>query len=292
MTAKEMVARVLRETAGWEYSVVSIGYPGPVLHNKPAAEPHNLGPGWVGFDFEKAFGRPIKIVNDAAMQALGAYRGGRMLFLGLGTGLGSAVVADGVLLAMELAHLPYKKDRTYEDYLGNRGLKKRGVKKWRKHVNNVVRQLKNALVAEYVVLGGGNARRVDKLPEATIRGRNADAFRGGFLLWEPWEWTASPHGEGAANAPGPRGAVLPSRRQGRGASRVPSPALPARLPRRTQRREARSLRTGSRARPRFPASRGATQSGRGSPRRPGRHKGNDGGKERPRSTRRGGPARP
>lgn len=237
MSAREVVARVRRGTAGWKYSFVSIGYPGPVLRNKPAAEPRNLGPGWVRFDFEKEFGRPVKIVNDAAMQALGAYRGGRMLFLGLGTGLGSALVADGVLLSMELAHLPYRKGRTYEDYLGHRGLQKRGLKKWRKHVARVVGLLKEALVAEYVVLGGGNARRMDKMPEATVRGRNADAFRGGFLLWQPWEWTASPHGDAAAMESGLEGALVRGRRQGRATSRRWPLPLTGRTPRGTERRE-------------------------------------------------------
>ena len=134
MTAKKMVKEVREATKNWNYSVVSIGYPGPVVHGRPLSEPHNLGGGWVGFDFRKAFGRPVRIVNDAAMQALGIYRGGRMLFLGLGTGLGSAMIVDGILEPMEIAHLPYKKGRTYEDYLGIRGLKRLGKKKWRRKV--------------------------------------------------------------------------------------------------------------------------------------------------------------
>jgi predicted NBD/HSP70 family sugar kinase len=183
MTAKQMVEAVLRETAGWKYSVVSIGYPGPVRRNRPVLEPHNLGRGWVRFDYAKAFGRPVRIINDAAMQALGSYQGGRMLFLGLGAGLGAALVLDGVLQPMELAHLPYQKGRTYEDYLGLRGLRRMGRKKWRKHVRKVIEILKAALEVDYVVLGGGNARLLKTLPAATRRGHNRLAFRGGFQLW-------------------------------------------------------------------------------------------------------------
>jgi len=183
MTARKMVAAVRRAAADWEYEAVSIGYPGPVLHGKPVSNPHNLGPGWVGFDFQKAFGRPVKIVNDAAMQALGSYQGGRMLFLGLGTGLGSAMIVDGVLEPMELAHLPYKHDRTYEDYVGIRGLKRLGKKKWRRHVLDVVAKLKTALEADYVVLGGGDAKLFKKLPPGVRMGANANAFRGGYELW-------------------------------------------------------------------------------------------------------------
>src|SRR6266516_7091934 len=183
MTAKKMVAAVRKATANWKYDAVSIGYPGPVLHGRPLSEPHNLGRGWVGFDFRKAFGRPVKIINDAAMQALGSYQGGRMLFLGLGTGLGSALIVDGVLEPMELAHLPYKKGRTYEDYVGLAGLKRLGKRKWRQEVDDVVEQLKAALQADYVVLGGGNAKLVNKLPPQTTLGDNSNAFRGGFRLW-------------------------------------------------------------------------------------------------------------
>jgi len=184
MTAKKMVAAVREATAGWKYDAVSIGYPGPVLHGRPLSEPHNLGRGWVGFDFRKAFDRPVKIINDAAMQALGSYHGGRMLFLGLGTGLGSALIVDGVLEPMELAHLPYKKGRTYEDYAGLAGLKRLGKRKWRQHVADVVEQLKTALQAEYVVLGGGNAKLLKKLPPGARLGDNANAFRGGYRLWQ------------------------------------------------------------------------------------------------------------
>ena len=183
MTPRKMVADVRKAIPGWEYSVASIGYPGPVLHDKPVADPHNLGPGWVGFDFKKALGCPVKIINDAAMQALGHYEGGRMLFLGLGTGLGSALIVDGVLEPMELAHLPYKKGRTYEDYLGLAGLKRLGKKRWRRHVNDVAGQLKTALEPDYIVLGGGNARLLKKLPPGSQIGDNANAFRGGLRLW-------------------------------------------------------------------------------------------------------------
>jgi polyphosphate glucokinase len=184
MTAKKMVKEVLAATKGWNYSVISIGYPAPVVHGRPLSEPHNLGSGWVGFDFRKAFGRPVKVVNDAAMQALGIYRGGRMLFLGLGTGLGSAMIVDGFLEPMEIAHLPYKKGRTYEDYLGLRGLKRLGKKKWRRKVARVAEELKSALEADYVVLGGGNAKLLKKLPAGCRLGNNTTAFTGGFRLWE------------------------------------------------------------------------------------------------------------
>ena len=183
MTAAKMVKEVRKATVGWKYSAVSIGYPGPVVHGHPLSEPHNLGGGWVGFDFKKAFGVPVKIVNDAAMQALGIYHGGRMLFLGLGTGLGSTMIVDGILEPMEVAHLPYKKGRTYEDYLGLRGLKRLGKKKWRRHVADVVDQLKSALEADYVVLGGGNAKLLKTVPHGCRLGDNASAFTGGFRLW-------------------------------------------------------------------------------------------------------------
>ena len=184
MTPKKMIAAVRAASAGWKYEAVSIGYPGAVVHGHPVAEPHNLGRGWVGFDFRKAFGRPVKVINDAAMQALGSYRGGRMLFLGLGTGLGSALIVDGVLEPMELAHLPYKNGRTYEDYVGLAGLKRLGKKKWRRHVADVVAQLEKALQADYVVLGGGNAKLLNRLPTGTRLGDNANAFIGGFRLWQ------------------------------------------------------------------------------------------------------------
>jgi len=184
MTARRMVSAVKRATADWKYDRVAIGYPGPVLHDRPLAEPHNLGRGWVGFDFRRAFGRPVRIVNDAAMQALGSYRGGRMLFLGLGTGLGSALIIDGLLEPMELAHLPYKKGRTYEDFVGLHGLKRLGKKKWRQSVADVAERLRAALGADDVVLGGGNAKQLKDLPEGTRLGDNAKAFVGGYRLWD------------------------------------------------------------------------------------------------------------
>jgi len=184
MTPPKMVAAVRAATADWQYSAASIGYPGPVLHGKPLRDPFNLGPGWVGFNFEKALGCPVRILNDAAMQALGHYEGGRMLFLGLGTGLGSAMIVDGVLEPMELAHLPYKRGRTYEDYVGLRGFKRLGKKKWRQHVFEVVKLLKSALEADYVVLGGGNVKQLKKLPPGARLGDNTYAFRGGYRLWQ------------------------------------------------------------------------------------------------------------
>ena len=184
MTPAGMVSAVKAATAGWKYDVVSIGYPGPVVHGRPFSEPHNLARGWVGFDFKKALGgRPVKIINDAAMQALGSYKGKRMLFLGLGTGLGSAFIVNGVLEPMELAHLPYKKGHSYEEYVGLAGLKRLGKRKWRRHVNAIVNLLKTALEADYVVLGGGNAKLLKQLPPDSFLGDNANAFRGGFRLW-------------------------------------------------------------------------------------------------------------
>ena len=184
MTAREMVESVKRLVADRQYDFVSIGYPGVCVHGRPIAEPHNLGPGWVGFDFERAFGRPVRIVNDAAMQALGSYRRGRMLFLGLGTGLGSAMIIDGVLEPMELAHLPYKKGRTYEDYVGRRGLERLGTKRWRRHVADVAERLRAALEADDVVIGGGNAKRLKRPPDGARLGSNRNAFIGGLRLWD------------------------------------------------------------------------------------------------------------
>jgi predicted NBD/HSP70 family sugar kinase len=184
MTARKMTKDVKRVTKDWEYDHVSIGYPGPVIHGRPLHEPYNLGGGWVGFNFDKAFGCPVKVINDAAMQALGSYQGGRMLFLGLGAGLGSAMIVDGILEPMELAHLPYKRGKTYEDYVGARALKRSGKKSWRRHVADIVEPLKSALGAEYVVLGGGNAKVIKKLPPGARMGDNRNAFAGGFRLWE------------------------------------------------------------------------------------------------------------
>jgi polyphosphate glucokinase len=184
LTAADMVAGVKKLAADWTYEVVSIGYPGPVMHDKPVLEPHNLGPGWVGFAYEKAFRRPVRMLNDAALQALGSYHGGRMLFLGLGTGLGSAMIIDGLVEPMELAHLPYKKGRTFEDYVGERGLERLGKAKWRAEVIEVVARLRLALQPEYVVLGGGNAKKLADLPDGCELGDNANAFLGGFRLWD------------------------------------------------------------------------------------------------------------
>jgi polyphosphate glucokinase len=179
-----MVAGVMHAADGWDYEAVSVGYPGPVLHGRAVSDPVNLGPGWVGFDFAAAFGRPTKVVNDAAMQALGSYEGGRMLFLGLGTGLGSALIVDGVIEPMELGHLPYRK-ATFEDYVGIRGLKRLGRGKWRRVAADVVARLTAALEPESVVLGGGNVKKLKELPPKCRAGDNADAFIGGFRLWEP-----------------------------------------------------------------------------------------------------------
>jgi polyphosphate glucokinase len=183
LTAERMVSGVKKLARGWTYDAVVIGYPGLVLRGRPVVEPHNLAKGWVGFDYRAAFRRPVKIINDAAMQALGSYKGGAMLYLGLGTGLGSAFVVDGVIEAMEVGHLSYKKG-TYEDYVGLRGLKKRGKKKWRKHVADVVEGLVAALEPDDVVLGGGNVKLLKELPPGCRMGSNANAFAGGFRLWE------------------------------------------------------------------------------------------------------------
>jgi polyphosphate glucokinase len=183
LTAEQMVAAVKDLAGEWTYAVVSIGYPGPVLQGRPVAEPRHLGPGWVGFDYQAAFGRPVKLVNDAAMQALGSYQGGKMLFLGLGTGLGSTLVVDGIVEPMELGHLPYRKS-TYEDYVGIRGLEQRGKKKWRLYVADVVAHLTAALEPDDVVLGGGNIKKLKQLPPGCRAGDNANAFLGGLRLWD------------------------------------------------------------------------------------------------------------
>ena len=184
LTAAQMVEGVLKETADWKYVGVSVGVPGPVIAGQVLREPVNLGEGWVGYDFEKAFGKPTKVINDAAMQALGSYDGGRMLFLGLGTGLGTTLIIDGVVAPMELGHLPYRK-ATFEDYVGEAGLERDGHKRWQKHVVETIAYLSAALLPDYVVLGGGNARELDELPENCRLGHNEDAFLGGFRLWVP-----------------------------------------------------------------------------------------------------------
>jgi len=183
LTAKQMVAGVKKTTGDWKYDAVSIGVPAPVLRDRPVAEPVNLGGGWVGFDFKGAFGCRVKLVNDAAMQALGSYRGGKMLFLGLGTGLGSTLIVDGIVEPMELGHLPYKKG-TYESYVGNKALLKRGKKEWGRYVADVVARLAAALEPDEVVLGGGNAKELKEVPPKCRIGDNHNAFQGGFRLWE------------------------------------------------------------------------------------------------------------
>jgi polyphosphate glucokinase len=183
LTPRKLVAAVKKVAADWKHDVVSIGYPGRVVADRPTTEPRNLGRGWVGFDFAKAFGQPVKVINDAAMQALGSYRGGRMLFLGLGTGLGSALIVDGVIEPMELAHLPYKHGRTYEEEVGEAALTRLGKKKWRRNVADVVARLQAALEAEDVVIGGGNAKELKMLPKHARLGSNANAFVGGYRLW-------------------------------------------------------------------------------------------------------------
>ena len=182
LSAQQMVDGLRKLTADWDYDAVSIGIPAPVRNGRVASEPVNLGTGWVGFDFEEAFGKPTKVVNDAAMQALGSYAGGRMLFLGLGTGLGSTMIVDGILEPMELGHLPFRK-ATFEDYVGKRGRDRLGDTHWRKAVREAITTLAAALEPEYVVLGGGNASRVGKLPPNCRLGANEDAFLGGFRLW-------------------------------------------------------------------------------------------------------------
>ena len=183
LTAPQMVAGVHELTGDWNYTAVSIGYPGIVIHGKIVTEPHNLGRGWVGFNFREAFGRPTRVVNDAAMQAIGSYEGGRMLYLGLGTGLGSAMIVDGVVEAMELAHMIYQKGKTYEDYVGDRGRRRSGPRKWRRAVEDIVEKLRMTLEADYVVLGGGNARKLKKMPKGARLGNNDFAFIGGFRMW-------------------------------------------------------------------------------------------------------------
>ena len=183
-TASKMVRLVKKAVRDWKFDCVAMGYPGPIINGHPLREPHNLGGGWMEYNFRNAFGCPVKIINDAAMQALGSYQGGRMLFLGLGTGLGSAMIVDGKLQPMELAHLVYKNGRTYEDYLGLRGLERSGKKKWRRHVATITKRLRRALEADYVVLGGGNSKKLKKLPPGTRLGSNQNAFLGGLRMWE------------------------------------------------------------------------------------------------------------
>ena len=203
LTAAEMVKQVKALAKGWTYDHVTVGYPGPVLHDRPVAEPHNLGKGWMGFDFAKAFGKPTRVMNDAAMQALGGYRGGKMLFLGFGTGLGTTLIVDGIVEPLELGHMPYRK-ATYEDYVGLRGLERLGKRKWRRHVTEVIAQLAAAMEPDEVVLGGGNARLLRDLPPHCRVGDNANAFAGGFRAWDA-----------GAKAPPRRPASRPNARSGR-----------------------------------------------------------------------------
>jgi polyphosphate glucokinase len=199
LTPSAMVGKVREMTADWKFDRISIGYPGVVVHGRIAADPRNLGKGWVAFDFAKAFGCPVKVINDAAMQALGNYEGGRMLFLGLGTGLGSAMIVDDRIEPMELAHLPYRKGRTYEEYVGVAGLKRLGRRRWRKHVWAVVALLRAALEPDTVVLGGGNARKLDEPPDGVRIGENAKAFEGGFALWKRRARTKPARARGAGS---------------------------------------------------------------------------------------------
>jgi polyphosphate glucokinase len=184
LTPRDMVRAVRDAVSEWKFDRVSIGYPGPVRDGKPLRDPWNLGPGWVGFDFRKAFGKPVRLVNDAAMQALGSYEGGRMLFLGLGTGLGSALIQGGVLIPLEVGHLPYRGGKSYEQWIGEAGYQRLGKRRWRRQVATIVELLSEALLADYVVLGGGNVRHMKRLPKGVRRGRNANAFTGGVRLWQ------------------------------------------------------------------------------------------------------------
>jgi predicted NBD/HSP70 family sugar kinase len=183
LTPQQLVDDLLKETTGWKFDAVSIGYPGPVVRGVIAQDPVNLGPGWLGYDFS-TLGKPVKVINDAAMQALGSYEGGRMLFLGLGTGLGTTLILDGVIAPLELGHLPYKKGKTFEDYVGANGMRRLGKKKWHEAVFDVVARLKQALQAEYVVLGGGNTKKLDVMPPGARAGDNNNAFIGGVRLWQ------------------------------------------------------------------------------------------------------------
>ena len=184
LTGEQMMQGVKSMTSDWSYDVIAMGYPGQVVHNMPAHDPVNLGKGWIGLNYEAGFGKPVRIINDAAMQALGSYEGGRMLFLGVGTGLGSAMVIDGRVEPMELGHLPYKKGMTFEDYVGQRGLERLGKKKWRQEVLALIDTWRTALQPEYIVLGGGNAKLMRDLPSDVRLGNNANAFVGGFRLWQ------------------------------------------------------------------------------------------------------------
>lgn len=183
LTPQEMVAGVQKATAGWDYSVIAIGFPAPVVHGRILHEPINLGTGWMGFNFDDAFGKPVRIANDATMQALGSYTDGRMFFIGLGTGMGTALVDNGYAISLEVAHLPYKQ-KTFEDYIGAKGLKRAGPERWQRRVHKIAEDLCDAFVCDYVVLGGGNAKVLTSLPPRARLGDNANAFKGGFRMWE------------------------------------------------------------------------------------------------------------
>jgi len=202
LTPQQLVQGVLDGSKGWFYDAVSIGLPSPVTNDKILEEPVNLGPGWLGFDFAAAFKKPVKLINDAAMQALGSYQGGKMLFLGLGTGLGAAIVADNFILPLELAHLPYRKGMSYEDYLGLRGVEALGKKRWRLMVEDITTRLRKAFQMDYVVIGGGNSKKLNRLPPGARLGSNQNAFVGGFRMWEnsPPPSNKPSAGNGAANA--------------------------------------------------------------------------------------------
>jgi hypothetical protein len=192
MTPREMVSQIKPLIADWKFDFVSMGFPSPVVNGRIASEPKHLGKGWIGFNFEKALGKPVRLINDAAMQALGSYRGGRMLFLGLGTGLGSTFIWTNTVLPLELGDLPYRDRATIEDYLGRSGLERLGDKEWQREVEFAVGQLKKSLIADYVVLGGGNAKKLDSLPEGVERGHNRNAFLGGTRLWQTEPRTRRP----------------------------------------------------------------------------------------------------
>ena len=200
MTAADMTRAVLELTKSWDYEAISLGYPGPVKDNRPFREPINIAGGWTTFDFQKAFGKPVKIINDAAMQALGSYAGGRMLFLGLGTGLGTSIVDHWRVEPLEVAHLPYRKGKSYEEYLGEAGLEKLGDERWERHVHKVCDLLRAALLCDGIVLGGGNARKLVNLPDAATRGSNENAIQGGVRLWERVAESTPPEFVGAKTA--------------------------------------------------------------------------------------------
>src|SRR5665213_1307042 len=192
MTPQQMVDTVRANTSDWPYDVVGIGFPAPVINGKIAKEPVNLGPGWVGFNLEAGLGKPVRLINDAALQALGGYQGGRMLFLGLGTGLGTTLIVDNVVVGLELGHLPYRKDKEFEEYVGVAALERLGKRKWQKFVFDVVARLKAAMVADYILLGGGNVKKLTELPPGSRRGDNADAFLGGERLWRTQPGVSTP----------------------------------------------------------------------------------------------------